>query len=233
HPASRTHAHVDVQVHMLQRLASIKNVIRLEGQGVTCDGHFLVTSPYGRRLKPTDSAHVMLRAVRDVASALAMMAAVDPPIIHRDISIGNIVVGSSSSSSEETSAYLIDFATALAETSQSSDPETITGTYIFMACQVMLTGVHSIKTDLESLFLVLLYLACDERVPWARAPSRRMSCALKIQALTMSHDTLFAQTRDDLLPAVTSLHELFKILPAGSQWRDSCSISAAARAVHG
>jgi len=192
---------------MLQHLASIKNIIRLEGQGFTGDRHFLVTSPYGRRLKPTDSAKVMLGAVHDVATALAAMAALDPPIIHRDVSIGNIVI--IESAQQETHAYLLDFATALAESDQQYDPETITGTYIFMACQVMLTGVHSVQTDLKSLFLVLLYLACDEHLPWARAPTCKISRALKSEALKLRHQTLFAQSREDLRPAVASLHGLF------------------------
>jgi hypothetical protein len=78
-----------------------------------------------------------------------------------------------------------------------------------MACEVMMTGVHSVSTDLESLFLVLLYLACDEQVPWARAPTRKVSRALKIEALIMSHERLLARCRDDIRPAVTSLYELF------------------------
>jgi serine/threonine protein kinase len=208
-----------MQAMMLRQLADVTGVVRLIGSNQTAAPEhlpFLVMQPFGRNLSFSDDARTILGAVRGVAGTIGSMSRLQPPIVHRDVSIGNIVVIDSGEDGITEQVLLIDFATArsLATEQNEHDPSALTGTSLFMACSVLDGEPHSTCSDLESLFLVLLYLACGGHVHWAntivcsREARDSKKAVLKVQE-DFERYVLPKCSRSDLRPFVISLHALF------------------------
>jgi serine/threonine protein kinase len=151
-----------------------------------------------------------------------------PPILHRDISLGNIVLVAGDAGEQEgessapREALLLDFVTAReapsgrvlpTSNSSSSSGEELTGTTLFMAYSVMQGEGHTVSSDLESLFLVLLFIATAGRVHWLNARlGTSAAAALKLEALLGDKGYMrFTRCRckEDLVLAVDRLRALF------------------------
>lgn len=182
---------------------------------------FLVTAPFGRCLELDDSAELILGAIACAAKVIGRLAQFDPPVLHRDVSLGNLMIMPETlrqalKQGKADGAYLLDFATARHAPGgqyRSSSSHGVTGTPLFMACSILDNKAHTVSSDLESLLLVLIYLACKGHVHWAncRLLSRE---ALALKAYALSVDSAFHQHIEDrclpgLLPAVTRLRKLF------------------------
>ncbi|KAL2889855.1 hypothetical protein HOO65_020397 [Ceratocystis lukuohia] len=74
-------------------------------------------------------------------------------ILHRDISMGNLMIGQGGDSS--CPAFIIDFGKAI-EVGRASNSESNVGTKPFMAIGVLLGHKHTFMHDLESFFWVLI-----------------------------------------------------------------------------
>lgn len=209
-----------MQAEILRQLADVAGIVRLVGSNQTGAPEqlpFLVVQPFGRNLSFSDDARTILGAVRSVAGTIGSMSRLKDPIVHRDVSIGNIVVTDSAEEDGITEqVLLIDFATArsLATEQNEHDSSALTGTSLFMACSVLDGEPHSTCSDLESLFLVLLFLACGGHVHWAntivcsREARDSKKAVLKVQE-DFERYVLPKCNKRDLRPSVISLHALF------------------------
>ena len=205
---------------MLRQLADVVGVVRSVGSSLTASSEqlsVLVMQPFGRNLSFADDRETILGAIRSVANTIGSMSLLQPPMVHRDVSIGNIVVSDPGEGDDIVGqALLIDFATArsLLTEQDEHDPSSITGTSLFMACSVLDGEPHSSCSDLESLFLVLLYLACGGHVHWAntivcsREARDSKKAVLKVQE-DFERYVLPKCSRNDLRSSVISLHTLF------------------------
>eukprot|EP00611_Tribonema_gayanum_P024732 TRINITY_DN5513_c0_g1_i1.p1 TRINITY_DN5513_c0_g1~~TRINITY_DN5513_c0_g1_i1.p1 ORF type:complete len:620 (+),score=52.61 TRINITY_DN5513_c0_g1_i1:98-1957(+) len=218
------------EVRMLQLLSGVPGVARLIATGETSDGDqpFIASAPFGRCLSFTDDAETVLSAIRSIVLTLRAMASLTPPIIHRDLSHGNIIVvdaemssitdGTSEGMRHTPAAYLIDLATAQslppeADVVAQEHPQSHVGTCVFMAQSVEKGEPHSISSDLESLFLVLVYVTCSGHVYWGnRLPHTTSAFDAKVSALSTHarfEECIVPKCREDLLPQVRALHRLF------------------------
>ena len=173
---------------MLQKLENMPGVVRLLH---TSEGHagkeaaalastpLLVTAPFGRCMDMEDSASTILGAIACAAGTIGSLAQLKPPILHRDISLGNLIVPAEPLSANDglvegwsADALLLDFATARdapgGEVPSGGMPQ-LTGTPLFMACSILQGEKHTVSSDLESLFYMLLFLACKGHVHWANS----------------------------------------------------------------
>ncbi len=179
------------QAWMYQHLAGVPGPVDMVYSNVDEAHHepaFLVTSPFGRCLEMTDEAPFIVGALACAAKTVGRLADLYPPVLHRDLSLGNIIVV------EETleramlegkldGAYLLDLATAREAPGgrlASTSIEELTGTPLFMAIGILEGEPHTVSTDLESLFMVLVYLGFCGHVHWANVPPGwRNASALK------------------------------------------------------
>ena len=210
HPQHGPHASGSMQLHSQQASALLS------------EPPFLVTSPFGRCLEIGDDAGIILGAAASAAKTVGELAKLEPPVLHRDLSLGNIIVlpedlEQAMEDGGGIEAYLLDLATArrapggqLASTSCLE----LTGTPLFMAISILEGGPHTVSSDLESLFLLLVFLGCRGHVHWANArPEWREAGALKLLALTPGElffeKYVHQRCRPDLFGAVQRLQKLF------------------------
>jgi len=119
----------------------------------------LITEPYGRLLSNSDTVQDVTQVLYDVS--LTAIEAAKINILHRDISINNIVVVEKK---KRKRGMLIDWMEA---GSPSNMTKLIIGTKAFFAISLMRGEPHSIECDLESIFYSLIYLATDGRLSWS------------------------------------------------------------------
>jgi Fungal protein kinase len=225
-----------MQADMLLELAKVPGLVRLVHSNTTaCQSQqqlvqahstpieppFLVTTPFGRCLELDDSAEVILKAIACAARTVGCLAQLTPPVLHRDVSLGNLIIVPEEISGalmegSISGAYLLDLATARrapgGQVSSSSIRE-LTGTPLFMACSILEGKPHTVSSDLESLLLLLIYLGCNGHVHWANTlVGSRGALSCKVHALTPGEcfeKYVRKRCRPDLLPAVDRLHALF------------------------
>jgi serine/threonine protein kinase len=100
-------------------------------------------------------------------------------VLHRDISINNVLINRSSSAS--TLGFLIDFDLAIdLQRSQNSGAKHRTGTFHFMAIGLLQGHEHSYRHDLESFFYILLYLCT-----YYSGPGGQKRDAISISSLSL------------------------------------------------
>ena len=151
-------------------------------------------------------------------------------ILHRDISIGNIML-----EEDESDGFLIDLDLAVEVNRQklSGAPEK-TGTKVFMAIGVLGGDPHSFMHDLESFFWVLFWICIhytnsgEERHnvqdidDWNYEPVDKL---VKLKCGTVAEEEDFNETMDkystayckDLVPCVRELRRI--VFPGGKRWR--------------
>ena len=122
-------------------------------------------------LNRSDKGEVVISAIRGAAHTVMALAALQPAWVHRDLSLGNIIIDLdyNEDSLPDGSTYVIDWATAqqVVPGRKNCSTRQLTGTYIFMGLTVLRGLPHTTSSDLESLAMVLVHLACDMHAPWS------------------------------------------------------------------
>ncbi|KAK9843291.1 hypothetical protein WJX74_009912 [Apatococcus lobatus] len=89
------------------------NVIECVAVGAG-DEPFICTAPLGRTLNRLDPAPVILSAIEAAAQTVKHMAGLEPPWVHRDLSLGNIIIDldHGKAALPNGNTYIIDWVTA-------------------------------------------------------------------------------------------------------------------------
>ena len=200
-----------MQAKNLQALQAVVGVVSLLDTGVL-DGEdaFLVTRPFGSLLEFQDPADLILDVVEQTAHTISELANLG--YVHRDISVGNVM--HLTGAEGDTKGMLLDFATCrrMQHEDVQSPADAITGTALFAPCSVPRGKPHTLLSDLESLQLLLTFLAVRGVVHWGGWPlGCKDNLAKKVQAFTEpDFQTLIMQRcRADLVASVKSLRDLF------------------------
>lgn len=122
---------------------------------------YTITSPHGRHIIEYTCIKEFLLALRDAIKAHRSLYTTGH-ILHRDISINNIII-TEAMTPEESHGTLIDLDAALDMTAEKSSQKTITGTKPFMAIGLLDGEENAYRHDLESFFYVLLFSATIDR----------------------------------------------------------------------
>ena len=200
-----------MQANTLTALADIAGVIQLAEQGTLPGGlPYVITRPFGSLLAINDSAELLISVVQGAASIIQQLASLTPPVLHRDISVGNLVYHG-----HDQSTYLIDFGTAVVAPTgcfAAVGPQSITGTSTFIARSVLEGEGYTLSSELESLMYVLVFLAVNGAAHWGNKPIG--PAALDVKVATFSEQESFEKyviqrCRSDLMQAVKRLRNLF------------------------
>ena len=77
---------------MLKGLAGTAGVIELVEQGFLPDGvPYTITRPFGSLLAFDDTAEMIIKVLKGAASIVHELSQGCPPVLHRDLSIGNLI----------------------------------------------------------------------------------------------------------------------------------------------
>ena len=195
--------------------ARVPNLIQLVGHGVIQGQPLLVTAPWGRTLTIDDSAAVILSAVSAAAETLQAMGNLPEPTCHGDISLGNlIVVCSHQQNISDCKTYVLDWVTMRKEQQgEMAECKEATGTLTFMAISVLEGFANTISADLESLALILIFLAGRAQCDWAFVQHVKISSNVKQVSLMQPKQwRRWADSRiqsDTLRHAADRLRDLF------------------------
>lgn len=161
------------EADMLRALQGVPGVPTLEEHGQLSDGmdygmdygmEYLLTIPCGAHPTNDLSPHIIVLIFLHVAETIKTASDVCK-ILHKDVSIGNVVFTVDDKGSVR--GHLIDWGVAGQE-GQNLQASQITGTYKFMSLRLSevasqpnpaFSGTHTISDDMESLFYVLLCCA--------------------------------------------------------------------------
>lgn len=153
--------------------AGVPHVIKLMGRkSPSGDAHLLVTWPWGRHLTIDDPADVIMTAIGRAAMTLQKMAELPVPHCHGDLSLGNMIITRSHDAQDGSSwdFYLLDWVTLQpAKPAEKANTLEITGTLTYMAISVLSGFANTVSSDLESLALVLIFLAAKGSCPWVNS----------------------------------------------------------------
>ena len=197
-----------LQANMLKKAANAAGVIELLDQGFMTGGTpYIITRPFVTLLD--DSAELIVSVVQQAARTIDSLPTLDSPVLHRDISIGNIVYHRSPGS-----ACLINYGSAVSaptESFKTMTPNSITGTTTFMARRVLEGRGYSLSSELQSLMYVTIYLAVEGLAHWANKPVGSMALAFKVQTFADKEGDKFVMRccHPDLMGAVLRLWQLF------------------------
>ncbi|KAM0358682.1 hypothetical protein ACHAP4_004658 [Fusarium culmorum] len=122
---------------------------------------YTITSPFGRHITQYSSIKEFLVVLRDAIKAHRSLYT-DGRILHRDISINNVII-TEAKSPGESSGTLIDLDAAVEMTDEKPTRKTITGTKPFMAIGLLQGEENAYRHDLESFFYVFLFSAAIDR----------------------------------------------------------------------
>lgn len=152
-------------------------------------------------------------------------------ILHRDVSIGNIML-----TENEDDGFLIDYDLAIQTTSdRASGAPSKTGTKAFMAIGALRGEPHSFMHDLESFFWVLFWICIhydglNEKgkvkcriVPdyekWNYASTKELAKTKLSEVSGEFFDTVGDYFTDHCKPLLPCLKELRKVVfPSGGRW---------------
>lgn len=196
------------EADMLARLKDDAGVIKLVERGtLSNDVPYLITRPFGNLLAIDDSADLILKVIGRAALIIERLAKRKPPVLHRDISVGNLVY-----CGEDQETFLIDFGAARdADVAQSL--QSITGTSTFIARSVLEGEGYSLSSELESLMYVLVFLAVNGVAHWANQRVRP-AALLSTKVASFAENESFnryvvKRCRSDLVGVVERLQKLF------------------------
>ena len=202
-----------MQANILTELADITGVIQLVEQGTLPGGlPYVITRPFGSLLAINDSAELVISVLHEAASIIQQLACRTPPVLHRDISVGNLMYHG-----DDHNTFLIDFGTAVvAPTDCLPDlglgPQSITGTSTFIARSALEGEGYTLSSELESLMYVLVFFAVDGFAHWGNKPIG--PAALDVKVATFADQESFKnyvlhRCRLDLMEQVKRLRNLF------------------------
>ena len=187
----------------------------------------LILSDYGIPIYKAGSRQALLAALADCIEGHESLRQT-AGLLHRDISIGNLMVG------EDNRGFLIDLDLAIHEQRVSaSGAKGKTGTRAFMAIGALLGEQHSFMHDLESFFWVLFWICihCDgpgdgkvmaQFDKWNYADTEELA---KLKLGTVSDVDIFRKTTEEsftkyyrpLAPWVNTLRKA--VFPGGRRWK--------------
>ena len=199
-----------MQADMLTILADVPGVIRLVEQGTMLDGlPYIITQPFGSLLAFGDSAEMILSVVHRAASIIQDLAFLEPPVFHRDISIGNLIYHG-----DGLDTFLIDFGTAVTAPSgcNSAVGTSITGTCTFIARGVLEGEGYSLSSELESLMYVTVFLAVAGHAHWGNKPIGSVAVSVRVHCFIEQESFekyIVRRCRPDLVGVVRRLRNLF------------------------
>jgi serine/threonine protein kinase len=140
----------------------------------------VVTSPFARDLEDYDSIEELMKCLRDVIAGHYYLYH-DGKILHRDISLGNIMITNNYRDNPRAPCgILIDLDRSLDLETEPKKPYNLQGTKAFMAIDISRPYddhiLHTYRHDLESFFYVFLYLAVcrNKRLPKSSRLTRWM-----------------------------------------------------------
>jgi hypothetical protein len=122
--------------------------------------HILVISPAERAISKFRSISELLKGLRDAIKVHESLYK-DGNILHRDISVNNIIL-TKTERADGFTGLLIDLDLAKQWNEPRSGARHRTGTMEFMAIEVLLNTSHTYRHDLESFFYVLLWLSAQQ-----------------------------------------------------------------------
>ncbi len=210
--------HVCLQASNILKLskARVVNMIHCRAHDTSTSNSYLCTAPFGRCLSRADCAPVILTALIAAIDCVGSLERLQPPWVHRDISLGNLIVTCDHGVTETSgwSTHLLDWATAqkMVPGQKDVEPQQLTGTLAFMAMSVLQGLPHSVSSDLESIALIAVFLAADTHVPWALMRTPQAVLDSKELHLTRQGrwSLLFDQMQPSLLKeAAQALRQLF------------------------
>ncbi|CAL8463684.1 g3218 [Coccomyxa elongata] len=213
---------IEKEAENLQMLQNLAGVVSLLDTGVLEGGDaFLVTRPFGSLLEFEDSMDLILDVTQQTAITIGELAALG--YVHRDISVGNVMYVRNAERGVE--AMLVDLATcrpiqrpdvlSLSERITGFNffaPCTITGTALFAACSVLRGKRNTVSSDLESLQLLLTFLAVGGVVHWGGLPlDCKDNLARKVHSFAESdfQALILDRCMADMVGCVKSLRDLF------------------------
>ncbi|CAB5365871.1 unnamed protein product [Rhizophagus irregularis] len=168
------------ELKMLEILKDCEYIPQVINKGLLSDGRmFIVTTPAGVHLEAKKhGVKGTLKALRDVMKALKFSH--EHHIYHRDVSYLNIVY-------KNQRGYLIDWGVASNTSDLVNAP--LTGTYLFSSLPVLncfesgVPHTYSVNDEIESLFYVFMYIACDGIVRWRKHSDLSTSVAIKYNVM--------------------------------------------------
>ncbi len=200
-----------MQASMLELLQDTPGVIKLVECGSIPDGpSFLITKPFGHHLEFNDSAQLVVSVIDGAAAVIQQLASHTTPILHRDISIGNLIYHD-----DPLVTYLVDFGTAVRAPGghfSALSTYNITGTSAFVARSVLQCQGYTLSSELESLMYVTAFLALGGVVRWAKSPTSPSALAFKTESFCDQENFeryVLQRCRKDLVVVVQRLRDLF------------------------
>ncbi|KAL0034272.1 hypothetical protein WJX77_006407 [Trebouxia sp. C0004] len=179
------------EADMLTHLAETAGVIQLVEEGTLPSGLlYVITHPFGRLLASDDNAELSVKVFQGAASIIQQLACRTPPVLHRDISVRNLIIYHG----DDQSTFLIDFGTAVVAPTgclSAMDPQSITGTSAFIARSVL--EVHG-------------------AVLWGNKPIGSIALGVKVATVYEQEGFekyVLQRRRSDLVQAVKRLRGLF------------------------
>lgn len=204
-----TPSYVAMQTSMLESLEETPRVIKLVECGSMHGLPFLITKPFGRHLEFNDNAQLIVSVIDGAAAVIQQLASRTTPILHIDISVGNLIYYD-----EPPITYLVEFGTAVRAPGGHYlplSPNNITGTRAFMARDVLQCKGYTVSSELESLMYVAVFLALSGVVRWAKS-SNRSALAFKTESFCDQENFeqhVLRRCRKDLVVVVQRLQDLF------------------------
>ncbi|KAH7111103.1 hypothetical protein B0J11DRAFT_598982 [Dendryphion nanum] len=163
-----------------------------------------------------------------LANSVGHESLLDAKILHRDISVGNVML-----TAAENDGFLIDLDLAIKiDRENASGAPSKTGTKVFMAIGALYGEEHNFMHDLESFFWVLFWTCIHCPGPGGRRRVSKFEAwnfettenLAKIKAGSVLEEDKFSKEVDDSCtaycsPLVSCLKELRKIVfPDGKRW---------------
>lgn len=202
-----------MQAEMLEYLAraGVTGVPQVMEHG-NVPGHlpYIITQPFGTLLAFGDHESLIVSVISATASIISQLASLETPVLHRDISIGNII-----HHGDACEACLIDFGTAVKVPTGSFtvvSAHSMTGTSTFMARSVLEGGAHTLSSELECLMYVIVFLAVNGAAHWGKKPVGPAALSFKVQSFSEQESFeryVVRRCRPDLVKVVRRLRNLF------------------------
>ncbi|DBA84490.1 TPA: hypothetical protein ACH3X1_006109 [Trebouxia sp. C0004] len=189
-------------------LADIAGVIQVVEQGKLRGGlSYVITRPFGSLLAIDDCAELVISVVQRAASIIQGLACLTSPVLHRDISVGNLIYYG-----DDQSTFLIDFGIAVVAPTgcfAAVGPQSITGASTVIARSVLEGEGYTLSSDLESLMYVLVFLAVNGAAHLGNKPFGPAALHVTFGEQESSENHVLRRCRSHLMQAVKSLRSVF------------------------
>lgn len=148
--------------------------------------------------------------VQGAATIIQQLACRTPPVLHRDIPVGNLIYHG-----DGQSPFLIDFGTAVVAPTgrfEAVNPQSITGTPTFIARSVSQGEGYTVSSEVESLMYVSFFFGCRGCCALGNKPIGATALAAKVATFCEQESFekyVLQRCRSDHMQAVKRLRNLF------------------------